>query len=174
MGSYTNSSPLSEAEWRRRQEENARKQQEQFRKESLRQEQEHAAQVAAAAAASAGGREQIQRAWAIYDSSWTSLKERPVLYFRTMPWPVSRAPSTPEDLTTNAICAFVLSPAHSTDKSNRDRLKAELLRWHPDRFESKWLTKVDEADKDTVRRAAGQVVRCLNELMARENNDPFG
>ena len=58
--------------------------------------------------------------------------------------------------------------------SHRDRLKEQLLRWHPDRFESKWLSKVQDPDeKETVRRAAGQVVRGLNELMARENNDPF-
>ncbi|EJD05602.1 uncharacterized protein FOMMEDRAFT_61119, partial [Fomitiporia mediterranea MF3/22] len=101
---------------------------------------------------------------------WVSLKDRSELTFRSIPWPVLRQPSLPEDLTTNAIGAFVLSPVHSTDKSTRDRLKEQLLRWHPDRFESKWLSKVHAEGKEAVRQAAGHVVRGLNELMARENS----
>ena len=91
-----------------------------------------------------------------------------------MPWPVLKTPSHPEELTAGAIGAFVLSPAHSGEKGHRDRLKEQLLRWHPDRFESKWLSKVqDPGEKELVRRAAGQVVRGLDELMAQENNNPF-
>lgn len=115
----------------------------------------------------------MQRAWAMYESAWTALKDRPVLFFRSIPWPVLRQPSDVEDLTANAIGAFILSPVHSGDKSARDRLKEQLLRWHPDRFESKWLSKVDGEEKEVVRRGAGQVVRGLNELMARENSNPF-
>ncbi|KAH8115895.1 hypothetical protein DFH11DRAFT_1506790 [Phellopilus nigrolimitatus] len=111
----------------------------------------------------------MKNAWTTYEAAWATLKDRPVLYFSTMPWPVLNQPTSTEDLTANAIGAFVLSPAHSTDKQNSQRLKDQLLRWHPDRFESKWVPKANDADKEAVRRGAGQVARALNELMAREN-----
>ena len=100
------------------------------------------------------------------------MKDRPLLRFKTIPWPMLSPPSGPDDLTTNAVGNFVLSPHHSQDKSRKDRLKEQLLRWHPDRFENKWMAKVNQEEKDAVKNGAGQVVRALNELMARENS-PF-
>lgn len=100
------------------------------------------------------------------------MKDYPTLRWRVIPWPVLSCPINTEELTTNAIGTFVLSPHHSQEKTKRDRLKEQLLRWHPDRFEGKWLSKVDVEDKEAVRRGVGQVVRGLNELMARESS-PF-
>ena len=67
----------------------------------------------------------------------------------------------------------MLSPHHSPEKKARDRLKEQLLRWHPDRFEGKWLTRVAEEDREEVKKGVGQVARALNELMNRETNNPF-
>ena len=118
------------------------------------------------------GKDQVLRAWDRYNRAWDALKDYSQITFRAMPWPVMKPPNSTDELTTNAIGALVLSPHHLQDKSRRDRLKAELLRWHPDRFENKWLAKADVGEKEAIRRGAGQVVRGLNELMARENN-PF-
>ena len=123
-----------------------------------------------ARAAQAVTKEQVVRAWNSYEHAWASLKERPVLYFRTFPWPLLNAPKTVEDLTTSAIGAFVLSP-HTLEKTPRDRLKEQLLRWHPDRFETKVLPKVFLTDREKVKSGAGAVVRGLNELLNRKHDD---
>ncbi|KAI5115845.1 hypothetical protein M0805_004833 [Coniferiporia weirii] len=166
-GSCAHNYPRSEAEWHRLQEEQACKQQEQFKRDSMR-----AAWAAADTSLTASGREQMRRAWSSYEYAWATLKDRPVLYFRTMPWPVLKSPMSVKELTANAIGAFVLSPAHSSDKSARNRLKEQLRRWHPDRFESKWLSKAS-VEEEAVRQGASKVVCILNELMAMESN-PFG
>ena len=110
--------------------------------------------------------------WTSYEREWNGLKEKSdgSLTWRSFPWPMMKKPSEPEDITANGIGALVLSTHHSNDKSNRDRLKEQLLRWHPDRFENRWLKKVSEKEQEKVRNGAGQVVRALNELMTRENN----
>ncbi|TDL17552.1 hypothetical protein BD410DRAFT_729914 [Rickenella mellea] len=125
-----------------------------------------------AKAARTTSKDQVQRAWQNYEVGWATLKDRPTLHFKTIPWPTLKVPTSPEDLSTNTIGPFLLSPHHSQAKSNRDRIKEQLLRWHPDRFEGKWMTKVAQSDKDMVKEAVGQVVRSLNELNTRENS-PF-
>ena len=164
-GSYV---PPTENEWKRKQEEQARQQQEQFRRESMKAEQEYMSR-----ATFSTGKDSIVRAWTKYESDWTSLKDRTTLRFRIIPWPLLKSISSPDEITANAVGALVLSPHHSPDKKARDRLKEQLLRWHPDRFEGKWLPKVAEEDKEEVKKGVGQVARALNELMNRENNNPF-
>lgn len=156
----------SETEWQRRQDEFTRKQQEQFQRNGQKAEKDKFAKEAAST-----GKEQVVKTWEHYVRSWDALKDVQMISFRAIPWPLMKTPKSTDDLTTNAIGALVLSPHHSPEKSPRDRLKAELLRWHPDRFESKWLPKADVGEKEAIRRGAGQVVRCLNELMGRENNN---
>lgn len=142
-------------------------QQEQFQRDQMRAEQE---KLRASSAAS--GLSTIMHAWTSYEREWNGLKDKPdgSLTWRSFPWPLMKKPSEPEDLTANGIGALVLSVHHSNEKANRDRLKEQLLRWHPDRFENRWLKKVSDNDQEKVRNGAGQVVRALNELMTRENN----
>lgn len=120
------------------------------------------------------GKDNVVRAWNKYESDWTNLKEHAVLRFRIIPWPLLKAVTTTDEITANAVGALVLSPHHSQEKKARDRLKEQLLRWHPDRFEGKWLPRVVEEDREDVKKGVGQVARALNELMNRENNNPFG
>jgi hypothetical protein len=78
----------------------------------------------------------------------------------------------PEQLIPVQIAHFILHPQHSPGKSRKDRLKEALLRWHPDRFETKWLKKVVEEDREAVKDGVGRVVRALNELL--NPSDLFG
>jgi hypothetical protein len=113
------------------------------------------------------------------------------LTFSDIPWPVvsahrrkpdkkgsSTAGPPPmvslEDLTADAIGAFLVPPSASTssstnvdkDKKHRkDRLRETFLRYHPDKFESRLLKRVRESDQEKVREAIGVVVRALNALM---------
>ncbi|KAG2067125.1 hypothetical protein BDR04DRAFT_1028392, partial [Suillus decipiens] len=88
-----------------------------------------------------------------------------VLNWDDFPWPVFKRPSGPDDVTTPCITAYMLSALHPTDKSPKDRIKDNIRRWHPDRFETQLLPKVKESDRDIVREAAGTVVRVLNDLL---------
>jgi len=73
-----------------------------------------------------------------------------------------------ELLRPEAIREFLLSPAHSPEVSSKDRIRAALRRWHPDKF-ARVLGLVVESDKDDVADGVGIVVRCLNEMLEREN-----
>ncbi|KAG1836282.1 hypothetical protein DFJ58DRAFT_622816, partial [Suillus subalutaceus] len=88
-----------------------------------------------------------------------------VLIWDDFPWPVFKRPGGPDDVTAPCITAYMLSSLHPTDKSPKDRIKENIRRWHPDRFETQLLPKVKESDRDIVREAAGTVVRVLNDLL---------
>ena len=110
------------------------------------------------------------------------------LTFEQIPWPVAatgpldgrrgtgtrrRALLLDDDdekdlLRPEAIREFLLSPAHSPEVSSKDRIRAALRRWHPDKF-ARVLGLVVESDRDAVAAGVGIVVRCLNEMLEREN-----
>jgi hypothetical protein len=104
-----------------------------------------------------------------HEQQWELIREAYKIRWDTLPWPVFRRPKGPEDLTTDAIGAYVLSQYYPTDKSYKDRIKEHMRRWHPDRFETQFLPKVNEEERETVKEGAGWVVRALNELLARTN-----
>lgn len=96
---------------------------------------------------------------------WDKLQTTGVMIWDDFPWPVFRRPSGPDDVTAPFITAYMLSPLHPAEKSAKDRIKENIRRWHPDRFETQLLPKVKESDRDIVRDAAGTVVRVLNDLL---------
>ncbi|KAH9994920.1 hypothetical protein BJV74DRAFT_770149, partial [Russula compacta] len=94
------------------------------------------------------------------------------LTFERIPWPVAEVPldrSLDVLLRPDAIRQFLLSPTHSPDLSPRDRIRAALRRWHPDKF-ARVLSQVMESDRDIVAEGMGIVVRCLNDMLERENH----
>lgn len=115
------------------------------------------------------------------------------LTFDDIPWPIANAhrqkatkghhgrtaaPTiTVDELTAEAVAGFLL-PMHdqgvstaTTDdterrkKERRERLREAFLRFHPDKFEGRFMGRVREADQVKVREAIGQVSRVLNSLM---------
>jgi len=124
---------------------------------------------------------EIAGAWRSYEARWGLLSQRQpelgqlgALTFERIPWPVATA-DVPLDRTLDvllrpeAIREFLLSPAHSPDVSSKDRIRAALRRWHPDKF-SRVLGQVSESDRDAVAEGMGIVVRCLNEMLEKENH----
>jgi len=156
--------PEEEA-WQRRQEEMARKQQEAFKREQERQDRERLDRESRNVPSS-----QVSTLWQQYEQKWDQLRDKEHIHWMHIPWPMIKRPSEPEDINVNGIGAFVLSPHHSQDKSDKDRLKEQLRRWHPDRFETKVLKRVVEGEKDRVRQGAKQVAISLNTLMERKSN----
>jgi hypothetical protein len=109
-------------------------------------------------------------AWRKYGERWNlMLSTAQPLTFQSIPWPVAVRLNDPVQLYTGDIMAFLFSPQHSVHQSRRDRLKAALLQWHPDRFQ-RLLSRVVEEDRSVVEEGVNIVARCLNELLNRESN----
>ncbi|KAG7091099.1 hypothetical protein E1B28_010154 [Marasmius oreades] len=108
--------------------------------------------------------------------------------FNDIPWPVfpsehDRKGSTSscislEDLTKDAISAFLFMSTSSTPlsdmkiedaekekKDRKDKLRETFLRFHPDKFEGRFMYKVPQGDQEKVRAGLATVVRALNELV---------
>ena len=66
--------------------------------------------------------------FAEHDWQWERLKALDDPGWDNLPWPVFEKPTEPEELTSIAINAYVLSPHHPTDKSKttRDRVKNHI------------------------------------------------
>ncbi|KAH9176568.1 hypothetical protein EDB89DRAFT_1938729 [Lactarius sanguifluus] len=116
-------------------------------------------------------------AWRTYEARWALLSQRQpklgllsALTFERIPWPVVVADTDDCGATTTtttprrrrldvllrheAIREFLLSSAYSPDVSAKDRIRAALRRWHPDKF-ARVLSQVIESDRDAVAEGMG-------------------
>jgi hypothetical protein len=121
-----------------------------------------------------------------YDRRWKDLLgggDARTLKFEDVPWPLmmaqarSNKPSTKvaiEDFTEENISAFLLprSPAstkqkmgEAENKERKEKLRETMLRYHPDKFVGRFMSRVWEDEKTRVMEAVEQVVRVLNVLM---------
>ena len=106
----------------------------------------------------------VQQARETYEHNWEAIsKSSHPLSFSSIPWPVFARPSGPSSMTKDEIAAFVLGtrPGHARAK---ERVKNALKRWHPDKF-ARFSERVDSSEREKVLEAAGNVARCLNELL---------
>ena len=124
------------------------------------------------------GREK-QNARDDYETRWDTLLSPDetasrFLTFRDIPWPCHAAYSTPDnqdfsldDLTTDSMSEFLFLPAKESTESTQKikAIRETLLRFHPDKFEGRVMSRVSEADRARVQEGIGIVVRMLNELM---------
>jgi len=103
------------------------------------------------------------------------------LGFDDIPWPVAAAQRqkprkrgsevplrlaiTVDDLTAEAITPFLLPTGKEIDREKRkETLRQSFLRFHPDKFEGRFMRFIKDSDKDRVKEAIGQVSRVLNSL----------
>ncbi|KAI0653766.1 hypothetical protein C8Q70DRAFT_926994, partial [Cubamyces menziesii] len=63
---------------------------------------------------------------------------------------------------------FLFYPARPgiENKTRKEILKNEILRWHPDRFDTLIAPRMREEDWPKTKQAAGVVARCITRLMA--------
>ena len=108
----------------------------------------------------------VIKGWKTYEGGWAKIsgntQER--LSFATMPWPTVKQPADATGITKDSVRQLLLSHHHSKEVSNKDRIRAALKLWHPDKFK-RTLDRVEDKDKALVEEAAGAVARCLNGLM---------
>jgi len=107
-----------------------------------------------------------------HDQQWSRIAEYTSLHWSDFPWPVLSfaGPKSPSDLTLVAVSAYILSAFDlRRDKArSKERLREHIRKWHPDRFEGRYLKKVPEGrEREKVRLGAGMVARFLNDLLAR-------
>lgn len=125
---------------------------------------------------------QMERAREEYQTRWQALlleandpTSHRSLSFLDIPWPIFAAYETRkqrssgdkavlvvDDFTEEAITAFLLPP---TNEDKRERLRESFLRFHPDKFEGRFMRRIAKDDEEKVRETIGQVSRTLNSLL---------
>jgi len=110
-----------------------------------------------------------------HDKQWDWIANLPHLQWTDFPWPLLSfsSPTRMEDLTLEAVADYVFAPLrlHHDRAMSKERLKEIIRRWHPDRFEVKYLARVtDLHEREMVREGAGMVVRFLNDLLGKWND----
>ena len=125
----------------------------------------------------------------LLDVADTSQSNDSELRFEDVPWPALATDVGPtsaekgkgkvtlelEDITMEAIMAFLLPGGRPPDssatdegiikKERRDKLRETMLRFHPDKFEGRIISRVRDTDKEVVREAVGRVARVINDLL---------
>ena len=112
----------------------------------------------------------------LYDDKWAELKNNnqalPPLSFFVLPWPVLGPPATsPSDITLQRVREFVFHPlkCNAETKSGREQVRAETIKWHPDRFDTQVLRHVvDEGERLLAIEAASTIIRFLTEMLEEE------
>ncbi|EJD08040.1 uncharacterized protein FOMMEDRAFT_101463 [Fomitiporia mediterranea MF3/22] len=172
---------------RRKEARRARKEREQRLREETR-NLEREAQAEREMRAATKAKRRIEEARRRYEERWTSLLSRPTanaaledtgtLNFDDIPWPIyikgSKKLDT-EEFTKDAISSFLLHKekekanggenTEPVSQSFKDILRTTMLRFHPDKFEARILSRVVEKDRELVKEAANAVVQFLNDLL---------
>ena len=160
---------------RKKEEHEARKErQRRLREETQRlQEESQAHRAARDAAKVEADKKKLVRWRQAYDDRWAKLLERlpegfetVSLAFEDIPWPVSEQPSrvSIETLSKESVSSFLLSIPLDAEVLSKDIIRSSLLRFHPDKFTSRVLSRVRTDDVERTREAANIVVRILNDM----------
>ena len=100
------------------------------------------------------------------------------LAFHDIPWPVVAAYRRRRseggkqqfglaDLTAEAVSSFLLPELRSeVENTKKDRLRDAIRRFHPDKFEGRFINRVKGEDKEIILEGIGQVSRVLNSLLS--------
>ncbi|KAG6907571.1 hypothetical protein DXG01_008408 [Tephrocybe rancida] len=157
----------NEAGRKRRREENFQQRQERFRKEQLRLEEirQRTDSHKLTKEQVASTLERHERQWSILHSTGNNL------HWESIPWPMFVPPKSLDDITLSAVSAYALTPLLPEEhnaKSWKDRIKDLIRKWHPDRFETKYLPRVAERDRDKVKEGIEAVLQSLNDMLMKE------
>ncbi|KAJ8587373.1 hypothetical protein M405DRAFT_863809 [Rhizopogon salebrosus TDB-379] len=110
----------------------------------------------------------------LYDAKWEELKKNKTLtsvMLCEMPWPIfTQGCTSPDDISQRSMDEFIFHPLRvgMETKSRKNRLKAEMLRFHPDKFNSHVVNKLRECDRERAIEIAGAVARILTNMMTEE------
>ncbi|KAF8621784.1 hypothetical protein AX15_007520 [Amanita polypyramis BW_CC] len=108
----------------------------------------------------------------VYERKWAALRDgiNEAIFFQQIPWPVLIDLSHPDQLNITEVYRFIANEAYlgipgQQHKSIHERIRTEMLRWHPDRFNSRVLPKVELAHRQVVQETAERVAKMLTQIM---------
>ena len=108
----------------------------------------------------------VMQQWEAYEDQWRALlSSNGPITFKDIPWPLEIGPTDVKQLTPANISKFLLASlrVRQNKVTQKERIRASLLRWHPDKLASV-LRRVVEGDIEAVREGVGAVFMCLNVL----------
>ncbi|OCH85061.1 hypothetical protein OBBRIDRAFT_342603 [Obba rivulosa] len=155
---------------RQRQEHERQAREEEARRARLREEEIRLVQEAARRAAEDSQASAIEQTLTVYDGKWDTLLHPPSnlgpIPFHTVPWPTFHTVTGPDDITHDRVSEFIFHPLRRSmqHKTRRDRLKIELVRWHPDKFNGRTLPRIFVPDQARVGEVAQAVAKCLTHI----------
>ncbi|KAH9926697.1 uncharacterized protein B0H18DRAFT_1005162 [Fomitopsis serialis] len=116
----------------------------------------------------------LTKLWDSYETRWRALLATtdPVT-FTHIPWPLPVFPKAVDELAPAAIEEFLLGPlrVRKNTVTKRERIRASLLRWHPDKI-SNLLSRVIDEDQAVVREGVHVVFRCLKAMQDSDRRNP--
>ncbi|KAF9226418.1 hypothetical protein BS17DRAFT_548692 [Gyrodon lividus] len=117
--------------------------------------------------------ENIVQQFTTYEAKWDELRNNnslPPINVSELPWPVLGGISSPEQVTYQTVLSFIFYPYRPfvEGKSARDKVKAEVLRFHPDKFNTRVVPKVQPCQQAVAQEIAGAVTRILTRIMTEE------
>lgn len=113
----------------------------------------------------------------LYETKWAILRSGvdfvDSISFSEIPWPVvGMVPTHPSHIQSKHIKVFFLIHPHRVRpdaqgkrKTDRQRIREELAKWHSDKFNSIVLPRVREEDKAAATEAAGLVARVFTSML---------
>ena len=143
------------------------------RERQAREEQERQAHLHAEQARLAAQEEQIRQYFLLYEAKWNELRTSnsiPPIDVREMPWPVFGIISSADQITYQDVRTFLFHPQRPgvEGKTARDKVKGEVLRFHPDKFNTRIVPKIESSQQAVAQEIAGAVARILTTMMTEE------
>ncbi|KAF9531238.1 hypothetical protein CPB83DRAFT_809636 [Crepidotus variabilis] len=119
--------------------------------------------------------EEVINLMIFHDQRWSWISSLSHLQWADFPWPclTFSPPKSKDALTLEAVAEYIYAQynIHRDRNVVKEHLKNLIKRWHPDRFEIKYLSRIaDLHERDTVREGAGAVARILNDLLEKWND----
>jgi len=104
---------------------------------------------------------------AAYDAKWATLEglaAAATITYAHIPFiNDANGAAAPPD----ALRALVLFGVKGGPAGVRSRLRSEVLRWHPDKFEARWGSRLAAGDRDRILARVKEVAQQLTEMMTQ-------
>ena len=120
----------------------------------------------------------VEAQFELYEQKWTVLRagvdidgsKIHIVNFYQIPWPVINMTVThPNQIQPQHVREFLAHPLRSEiypTLNERQRVRYELMRWHPDKFQNTVVSKVREEDKASAIEASGIICRILTKMLS--------
>ncbi|KIK97609.1 hypothetical protein PAXRUDRAFT_135945 [Paxillus rubicundulus Ve08.2h10] len=150
-----------------------REERERIEKEGRKLQARLLAEQARRAATATRQQDNIMQQFTVYEAKWDELRNNntlPPIDVSQLPWPVLGGIHSTEQITYEAVRTFIFYPDRPSveGKSTRDKVKAEVLRFHPDKFNTRVVPKVQPSQQAVAQEIASAVTKILTSIMTEE------